>query len=45
MFLQKSLYLYNTRWRCVQTSQVPSGHAVDDPYQIMCRYVKLFKRY
>ncbi len=45
MFLQELLYLWNTRWRCLQTSEVPPGHDVDDPYQILCRYVKWLKIY
>ncbi len=45
MFLHESLYLWNTRWRCLQTSEVPLGHGVDETYRFLCRYIKWFKRY
>lgn len=37
--------LWNTKWHCVKTSQVPSGHADNKAYQILCRYVYSFKRH
>ncbi len=41
----QNLYIWNTRWRCLQTSVVPPGYDVDDPYRFLCRYVKWFRTY
>ncbi len=40
-FLQESLYLWNTRWRCLHSSGVPPGHCVHDSYPFLCRYVNV----
>lgn len=41
--MQKLLYLWNTRRRCVQTSQVLSRRAVNDPYHFLCWSVSCSK--
>ena len=39
------LYLLTTRWRCVETLQVVSGHGCYNTHQVWSQYAKLLWRY
>lgn len=43
VLLYETLYILNTRWRCLKNSQVTSINVVDDLYQFLTQLFKAFQ--